>query len=570
MGTPQEKGAKVAFFNSMRFRMLLCVMLSVVIVGVVMLVMIIPVSSGQISKITQNYILDITQKVGEEVDTLYGTLGEEKTKEILPSIVKGVGVKEVDSSYCYVVDGEGNMVYHPTAEKIGKPVENAVVKGIVEEVQAGKKVESTVVAYDFDGVTKYAAYYVCDEMKYTIVVTADENEILSPISYMLRRAITGAVVALLICLVTSVIMLTVMLRPLEIVSRIVNRFAYMDFRSSEENRKFIKRKDEIGVIGRATEDLRQHLVTLIEDLQNQSGLLYTTSEQLQGEAVETSDVIDQVDNAVHDIADGATSQANETQAATDNVLVIGTMIQESNGSIRNIRENSEQIQNSAQVASDTLKQLNQINIQVKRAIDEIYEQTHTTNESAVKIKEAAALITSIAEETNLLSLNASIEAARAGEHGRGFAVVANQIQKLAEQSNESANRIEGIISDLIGDSERSVATMEEVREIVEQQNLSVQKTDEIFQTVQSGINRSMDDIEKIFDETAKMESARVGVTDTVQNLTAIAEENAASTQETSASVTAVRNSVDTISDSANGLNDIAMKLEETMKRFKIE
>jgi methyl-accepting chemotaxis protein len=343
----------------------------------------------------------------------------------------------------------------------------------------------------------------------------------------------------------------------------------MDFTESEEQRKLILRKDEIGSMGRALNELRRELVAVVQDLQRQSQSLHETSEKLQGQAMETAGAIDQVDSAVHDIADGATSQANETQSATENVIVMGSMIQQSNGSIQNIRGNSEEIHDSALAASETLGQLTEINTRVKKAIDEIYQQTHTTNESATKIQEAAALITSIAEETNLLSLNASIEAARAGEHGKGFAVVANQIQKLAEQSNESANRIEGIISVLLEDSQRSVATMEEVREVVEQQDLSVKKTSEIFRTVQDGIDISLRGIEKISEDTGKMDEARVGVTDTVQNLTAIAEENAASTQETSASVTQVRASVDTISLSANGLNDIAVGLEEAMRKFKI-
>lgn len=565
----REKNGKVGFFSSMRFRMLLYMMGSIIIVGGVILLLVVPASSNQMKRITQNYILDITQTVGNEVDLMVEDLGVEGTAEIIPMIVKDIAIEDVESSYCYVVNGEGTMLYHPTAEKIGQPVENSVIKGVVSKVQSGQSVEPEVVEYEFDGATKYASYYVCKDGKFIIVVSADESEILSPISTMLVMAIIGAAVALIFCLLVNVFSLSILFRPLERISQEIGNFAFLDFSKDEKQKNFSKRKDEIGMMGRAAEELREHLVQIVQDLQGQSELLYRTSEKLRGEALETADVINQVDSAVHDIADGATSQANETQAATENVLVIGNMIQESNGSIQDIKASSEQIHDSAMVASDTLKQLTKINMQVKEAIDEIYSQTHTTNESAIKIKEAAALITSIAEETNLLSLNASIEAARAGEHGKGFAVVANQIQKLAEQSNESANRIEGIISELIEDSERSVVTMEEVRQVVEQQDLSVKKTDEIFKTVQNGIDASLNGIEKVFDETARMEDARVGVTDTVQNLTAIAEENAASTQETSASVTSVRSSVDTISGSANDLNDIAVKLEDTMRKFKI-
>lgn len=565
----RKNGEKIGLFQSMKFRILLCVLLSAIIVGGVMMFIVLPASTEQITSITQNYIYDLTCSVGQELDIVLSGAGVDKTKEELPELAGDISIAGVDSSYCYVVDSEGTMLYHPQTDKIGQPVENAVVKGVVEKVAAGTKVEPEVVKYEYKGVMKYSAYYVDNTSQFIVVVTADESDILSPVNYMVNKTVMGAVVALVICLVVAAVIIFLMLRPLQEINQEVGRIAVMDFTESEEQVRLYKRKDEIGSMGRALNGLRKELVLVVQDLQSQSENLYQTSERLQNEAVETSDVIDQVDSAVHDIADGATSQADETQSATENVLVIGDMIQQSNGNIQNIKGNSEQIHDSAMVAADTLGQLTQINARVKKAIDEIYQQTHTTNESAIKIKEAAALITSIAEETNLLSLNASIEAARAGEHGKGFAVVANQIQKLAEQSNESANRIEGIISELIEDSERSVSTMEEVREVVEQQDLSVKKTSEIFKTVQNGIDVSLEEIEKISEDTTKMDEARVGVTDTVQNLTAIAEENAASTQETSASVTQVRTSVDTISQSAHGLNDIAMGLEKTMKKFKI-
>ena len=220
-------------------------------------------------------------------------------------------------------------------------------------------------------------------------------------------------------------------------------------------------------------------------------------------------------------------------------------------------------------STSILVQLEDINYKASEAIDVIYEQTNTTNESAMKIREATSLITAIAEETNLLSLNASIEAARAGEQGRGFAVVASQIQKLAEQSNESARQIENIIDSLISDSEKAVTTMGEVKDIMNQQSENVGKTEEIFAQVKNGINGSIEGVNIIADKTKQMDDARVNVVDVVQNLTAIAQQNAASTQETSASVTEVSGIVYDISSNAEKLKAIADELEKNMKVFRI-
>ena len=219
---------------------------------------------------------------------------------------------------------------------------------------------------------------------------------------------------------------------------------------------------------------------------------------------------------------------------------------------------------------DILSSLSSVNQRTKEAIQVVYDQTNTTNESALKIKEATDIISEIAEETNLLSLNASIEAARAGEQGRGFAVVATQIQKLAEQSNESARQIDDIIHSLIKDSEESVETMKEVRNIIGQQNENVIHTEHAFNNVKEGIDQSIESIEMIASKTQELDEARVRVVDVVQNLNAIAQENAASTEETSASAAEAGTTVESIADNARNLNEIAKQLEENVQKFIME
>ena len=221
-------------------------------------------------------------------------------------------------------------------------------------------------------------------------------------------------------------------------------------------------------------------------------------------------------------------------------------------------------------ASRSLQDLNTINGKAKESIDLIYRQTNNTNESAMKIREATDLITFIAEQTNLLSLNASIEAARAGEQGRGFAVVASQIQKLAEQSNESARQIAEIINMLIADSNEAVGTMNDVMQIMEEQNQNIHKIEQEFKNLSDQIEKSIGGVSNIADKTQVLDNARVNVIDIVQNLTAIAEENAAGTEETSASVAEVSNIVNQISESVNELRGIAEILENRMNDFVID
>ena len=220
-------------------------------------------------------------------------------------------------------------------------------------------------------------------------------------------------------------------------------------------------------------------------------------------------------------------------------------------------------------AFETLHDLQEINGQATESIQIIYQQTNLTNESVQKIREATSLITSIAAETNLLSLNASIEAARAGEQGRGFAVVAAQIQQLAEQSNASARQIEEIISYLINDSDKAVKTMDVVKDIMDRQNNNVIQMDQRFQKVITGIEDSLEAMDRIAEKTKKLDEARINVVDTVQNLTAIAQENAASTEETFASMIEISSIIADISTEADELKQIASEIDTSMEIFEL-
>ncbi|MCH5260499.1 MAG: cache domain-containing protein [Lachnospiraceae bacterium] len=328
-------------------------------------------------------------------------------------------------------------------------------------------------------------------------------------------------------------------------------------------------KDEIGDISRAVDKLKRNLTDIISSIKNDSGTLLSASEQLSEKTADTSNHMEQMEKAVGEIAVGAGSQAEETQDATENVIVMGNMIEETVNELGTLSENAKTMKERGEATIEALRELQLINQKTSESIAIIYEQTNETNESAQKIKEATALITNIAEETNLLSLNASIEAARAGEQGRGFAVVAAQIQKLAEQSNESAKQIERIILSLIEDSDKAVETMNEVKEIMEQQSKNVANTNTQVTNLLQDVDESLEGIQQVADKTSRINDARISVVDTVQNLSAIAQQNAASSQETSASVAEISNIVGEIASNATDLKDISNRLDDSMSMFEM-
>lgn len=330
----------------------------------------------------------------------------------------------------------------------------------------------------------------------------------------------------------------------------------------------LQRKDEIGIINRAIMKLNNEMSAIIGNIKQQSDALTLSSNDLREKATRTAENMQQVDVAVDEIAQGATGQAEQTQTATENVMDMGNMIHDTVKEVEHMNANAKIMKETAQSAFTILNELKDINENAKESIETIAQQTNTTNVSAQKIREATTLITDIAEETNLLSLNASIEAARAGEQGRGFAVVASQIQKLAEQSNESARKIDEIITQLISDSDKAVHTMEEVKEIIEKQSVNVQNTNTAVGDVLDRVEASISAMEKITKHSENLDHSRASVIDTVENLAAIAQENAASTEETAASMSEVNTIVNNISENASELNKIADDMRKSIQIFK--
>ncbi len=546
--------------QSVKTKMVLMVVAAMVVLGLMISLIFAVNVQNHLMDLNQNYLNDQIDVIGYNTATDYNNLARSLGE---------VRLAEVESSYAYLVSEDGTMLYHPTKDKVGQPVENEVVKSVVERLQAGENVEPEVVQYRFKGTMKYAAYYVTDRGHCILVISADESDILQSVRRVTTIGSVCAVVLVLVFSVLAYLFVNSTITPIMRVTEIVGRLAHMDFTEIEGQDKLVKRTDETGMMSRAVAELRAQLAEIVSSLRQQSTQLFSASESLHTNASETASTVEQVEKAVSEISEGASSQADETQKATENVILMGNMVEETSQEVANLISNADHMKKASDEATATLAALEKINQHAKEAIDVIYEQTNTTNESALKIREATSLITSIAEETNLLSLNATIEAARAGEQGRGFAVVASQIQKLAEQSNESARQIENIIDSLISDSQKAVETMGEVKTIMESQSENVEKTDAIFTEVKSGITSSIEGVNKIADKTKRLDEARVNVVDVVQNLTAIAEENAASTEETSASVTEVSNIVYNISENASQLKNVADGLEQNMNIFKM-
>ncbi|MDO5402560.1 MAG: methyl-accepting chemotaxis protein [Eubacteriales bacterium] len=311
----------------------------------------------------------------------------------------------------------------------------------------------------------------------------------------------------------------------------------------ENDEKVLKRTDEIGEMAMATKQVVSSLTEVIGNIVNTSGQLREFSEKYVDSFKAIGENINNMESASNEIAKGATSQAMETQEANEGVVNIGASIDNILDGVNLLDKSSETMKDYNKSVHNTLEQLADISEKTRDSVETVYEQTNATNASANHIKTATDMITDIASQTNLLSLNASIEAARAGEMGKGFAVVADQIRSLSEQSKNSAEEIIRIVEDLIGNSNMSVKTMAELNKAIEEQGNMLTNTRAVFESLNEEVGSVADAVSNIAEQVNELNRLKESVTGVVESLAAIAEENAASAEETSASMTQLQSIV---------------------------
>lgn len=386
----------------------------------------------------------------------------------------------------------------------------------------------------------------------------------------LLGSIVAAVVAImLVCLIVSTKLASTISRNIRTSIKTVEKIAAGDL-NVQVNNKLLKSKDEIGDLSRVTITLRDAMQrTTLEINQNVQKLLEASS--LLGTAADnTNGTMNKVRTAVNRIVENSTEQAENSKSTSEHMRLMGENITETSAEVEALNSNAEFMHQSSEKAAETLSNLQHINSEVERIIGEVQEQTNRTNDSVQQIHKATAFITSIAEETDLLSLNASIEAARAGESGRGFAVVAEQIKKLSEQSNQSSSEIEETAMMLSEDSQKAVEIMQKMQEIIMSQSESMQDTQKVVEEVVAQIANSMQSIQQIKETTEHLANVRNEVLQAVETLSNIAQDSVSGTKKTYEDTEEVVDTFKQVYMSAEQLREIADQLAGSVQYFHVD
>lgn len=401
-----------------------------------------------------------------------------------------------------------------------------------------------------------------------IGVAKDATDVQKTIAAQTRRITLISIVLLVLAAVLIIFLTTRMVTVMKSTKHFLAKLAQGEF-GVDPKQKHMKRNDELGDIYRSSVRLQQELRKIVDNIKQSSESLINSANQLTDMAQSTRTTVDSVCDSMRGITDASVTQNEETTVAIGNVQGMANEIAYISNIMDSLTQHANQMSEAEQASETIIHQLNASNEETIDTITNVAEQINALHSSVELIQTAINMIQSIAEETDLLSLNANIEAARAGESGRGFSVVATQISKLADQSNSTAENVADIIANIIAEADRMVEMMGDVKNKIHEQQKKLDDTMDKSSAVALGVNNSLRDIDTIRNKISVLSQSGDSIQDIVTNLASIAEQNESSTQATMDSALGMSDTMNSLENASESLKDMARALDESLVRFKM-
>lgn len=541
------------------------VILAIVISNVICMVFILESSKKQITDSTKHTMVDVINTTSKIVENEISNADtEDLDYDEYAKSLSDVKLEGIDSSYVYVVKNDGTMLYHPTKEKVGQPVENAVIKGVVQQLQDGKKPETAVVEYVFNGTTKYSAYTILNNEN-ILVLTADESEALAGITTVTGIAIGICTVVMLLTIIITFILGRRLMQPLVKVSTIIEEIANGDINADFGMVK--ETNDEIGLIIEKMKELTQSLGNIVGRIRNSSDTMSANSYELNDTSSQTLAANNEISKAVEDVAEGSTGMAASISKINENLLEMSNETKDINESVNEIRNQTTAVQDSSKIMNDKIKSMQDSSRKMDDGISAISKRIETVNTTVDKVSNIVSVIEEISSETNLLSLNASIEAARAGDAGKGFAVVAQEIRVLSDNTNTELENIKQIISSLVEECRYCVQASGTIVEDNAKQKEEIKAVLDEFGSLDEQIQKTAEKADEIEELVTAMIELNDDITKSSNSLTDVSAANAAATEEMNANIEELNAMMHGVSEMAEHMNNESDGLKEALSFF---
>lgn len=547
-------------------KIIVMVILAVIVSNVICMVFILESSKKQITDSVKHTMVDVVNTTSKIMENEISNSGvDDLDYDGYANNLSDVKLEGMDSAYMYVVQNDGTMLYHPTKEKVGQPVENAVIKGVVQQLQDGKKPGTTVVEYDFNGTTKYSAYTILNNEN-ILVLTADESEALAGITTVTGVAVGIIAIVVLIAIIISFIMGRRLMRPLVKVSTIIEDVANgnieADFSVVKES------NDEIGLIIEKMKELTQSLGSIVGKIRNSSDTMSSNSYELNDTSSQTLAANNEISKAVEDVAEGSTGMAASISKINENLLEMSNETKDINASVDEIKNQTVAVQDSSKIMNDKIKSMQDSSHKMDEGISAISKRIETVNTTVDKVSNIVSVIEEISSETNLLSLNASIEAARAGDAGKGFAVVAQEIRVLSDNTNTELENIKQIISSLVEECRYCVQASGTIVEDNAKQKEEIKAVLDEFGSLDEQIQKTAEKADEIEELVTAMIELNDDITKSSNSLTDVSAANAAATEEMNANIEELNAMMHGVSEMAEHMNNESDGLKEALSFFR--
>lgn len=546
-------------------KIIVMVILAVIVSNVICMVFILESSKKQITDSVKHTMVDVINTTSKIMENEISNSGvDDLDYDGYANNLSDVKLEGMDSAYMYVVQNDGTMLYHPTKEKVGQPVENAVIKGVVQQLQDGKKPSTAVVDYDFNGTTKYSAYTILNNEN-ILVLTADESEALAGITTVTGVAVGISAIVVLLAIIICFILGRRLMRPLVKVSTIIEEIANGDINADFGMVK--ETNDEIGLIIEKMKELTQSLGNIVGKIRNSSDTMSANSYELNDTSSQTLAANNEISKAVEDVAEGSTGMAASISKINENLLEMSNETKDINESVNEIRNQTVAVQDSSKIMNDKIKSMQNSSQKMDEGISAISKRIETVNTTVDKVSNIVSVIEEISSETNLLSLNASIEAARAGDAGKGFAVVAQEIRVLSDNTNTELENIKQIISSLVEECRYCVQASGTIVEDNAKQKEEIKAVLDEFGSLDEQIQKTAEKADEIEELVTAMIELNDDITKSSNSLTDVSAANAAATEEMNANIEELNAMMNGVSEMAGNMNDESDGLKEALSFF---
>jgi len=402
---------------------------------------------------------------------------------------------------------------------------------------------------------------------WTVQIVLAESKILETYNHVFVYTIIASIIMVALMTAASVLFIYKQLKPLKFLRSSIETAAEGDLTQKVEE-KYIK-QDEIGAVALAYNNMLDKTNSAIKAVLNSTTLLNQSSNQVHEAFNEIVSSSQEVSVAINEIAQGASKQSEDTEETNYRMMDLSDQIDAITALSNEMDELSLKTNVTTEKGMQEVQSLHEHNIGTNEMNGRIQQQMELLASNIANINQIIGSIQSITEQTNLLALNASIEAARAGEHGKGFAIVAEEVRKLAEQSKNETEVIKSTVESILENSQQTVAVIASNAELMQSQNESVQSTQLAFKD-NSDLSRAIaTSISELMTQLSTMLEHKNQAIMSIQSISAISEETAASAEQVSASAMDQQAELQKVAESMQNMNDISNELQEVVNRFKL-